>query len=74
MFAGMVTGTPSSGLTVTGVSGGVTLRLNLTLRFPTDEGPPSGDCNTKSLLVRANDMPKMVKTLCQTSRSFVKRG
>ena len=50
MFAGIVTGIPSSVLAETGASGGVTLRLILNLRFPTDKNPPSGDCNTKRLL------------------------
>ena len=74
MFAGIATGTFSSGAAETGVSGGVTLRLILNLRFPTDKNPPSGDCNTRRLLFRLDHMPETVKTLCQSSRCFVKRA
>jgi hypothetical protein len=76
-LVGIATGSLSSGesgATETGVSGGVTLRLTLNFRFPTDKNPPSGDCSTKRLLFALDDMPETVKTLCQSSRSFVKRA
>jgi hypothetical protein len=73
MFAGIAMGIPSGDLMETGVRGGVTLRLILNFRFPTDKNPPSGDCNTKRLLFGWDHMPETVKTLCQSSRSFVKR-
>jgi hypothetical protein len=73
MFAGIAKGTPSGGARETDVSGGVTLRLTLNFRFPTEKDPPSGDCNTKRLLLEPEYMPETVKTLCQSSRSFVKR-
>jgi hypothetical protein len=73
-LAGIATGIPSSGATDTGVSGGVTLRLTLNFRLPTDRNPPSGDCSTKRLPFAVDHMPETVKTLCQSSRSFVKRA
>jgi hypothetical protein len=63
-----------SGATETGVSGGVTLRLTLNFRFPTDKNPPSGDCSKKRLLFPLDHILETVKALCQSSGSFVKRA